>query len=150
MALNFLAANIGNAIVGGISSSVWAGKQSSFSLYYQSTHSNSFAAVLPRELRKILPANLKSQAEDIMKDITVAQSFQWGTPVRKLVNRGYNKTVQILVAIGIVFAVLTLLSMLIARNTRFQEYGELDQSTTDLKTEESDSKHKKEISEVVA
>lgn len=93
-----IGASIGQAIAGGI----WTN-------------------VLPRELFKNLPDDLKDKAAEIFADITVQQSYPMGSPGRDAIIASYGHVQRIMVIVGCCFLPLCILCLFLWKNVNVKK-----------------------------
>lgn len=74
--------------------------------------------VLPRRLADNLPDEGKQNATAIFRSIVVAQSFEWGTPMREAVNASYRQTQQTLAIASVAISAPLLIIMFFTRNVK--------------------------------
>lgn len=90
-------ANFGGGVAGAIFGGLWT-------------------SLLLNYLTGTLPSALKSQAADLMGDVTQATSYAWGTPERDDIASAYRGSYRAQALGSLVFAILALLVSLPIRN----------------------------------
>lgn len=61
---------------------------------------------VPENLMRLLPAELHEQIPLILGNIAVATSFEWGSPIRLLINQAYRETIKTLFITCVIFAAI--------------------------------------------
>ena len=104
---------IGGAVGGAIAGAVWTSN-------------------LPSKLQAYLPAESQSQALSIFGNITLAQSFEIGSPTRVAINRSFQETMDILLIISVCLAAPIVLLVFFMKDYKLDEvcpsYHHFDQS----------------------
>ena len=98
---------IGGAVGGAISGAVWT-------------------STLPSKLQTYLPAETQDQALEIFGNITLAQSFEIGSPTRVAINRSFQETMNILLIIAICLAAPIVLLSFFMKNFKLDEVSHLE------------------------
>ena len=101
-ALYLTVVEIGGAAGGAISGAVWTSN-------------------LPSKLQMYLPSETRSQAFEIFGNITLAQSFEAGSPTRIAINRSFQETMDILLIISVCLAAPILLLSVFMKNFKLDE-----------------------------
>lgn len=79
------------------------------------------SGLLPRKLRRNLPADAASQADVIEGDITAAMAFPWGSPTREAINHSFNDTFRTMLLVGLILVACAFVCSLLIEDRNIRE-----------------------------